>query len=152
MARWTVRLLGAAIVLLAALGLVVRSADHDPARWHVNPATTERTGKPNDFLAAPAGTTAAKPDLVLAVTDPPAAMAAFDGVARAQPRTEVVAGDVASGFVTYVQRSALVGFPDYVSVATVDGGIAVWSRSRYGYADLGVNAERVRRWLTEAGL
>ncbi|MEL6267324.1 MAG: DUF1499 domain-containing protein, partial [Pseudomonadota bacterium] len=65
---------------------------------------------------------------------------------------EVVAGSAAEGFVTYVQTSRIVGFPDYVSARTVEGGIAVWSRSRYGYSDLGVNRARVEDWLAAAGL
>jgi uncharacterized protein (DUF1499 family) len=43
-------------------------------------------------------------------------------------------------------------FPDYITLRTVDlgdgvSGIAVWSRSRYGYSDLGVNRERVEKLL-----
>lgn len=152
MIRWALRLLALLVVIAAAGGLAVRSVAHDPARWHVNPAEAVRSGAPNDFLAAPAGTTVATPDLLLETRDPAAAMTALDRVARQAPRTEVVAGDPADGFVTYVQRSALIGFPDYVSVSTVEGGIAIWSRSRFGYSDLGVNGERVRRWLAAAEL
>ena len=157
--RWLRLLLGAVLLggALAALG--VRTVGHDPTRWHVDPLTAERTGKPNDFLAAPAGMTAAVPDRSLGVLGDTATglMASLHEVAIAAPRTTVVAGRPEELFVTYVQRSAVMGFPDYVSVRAVaiEGGatLAIWSRARFGRSDFGVNAARVRRWLAvlEAG-
>ncbi|MEM1345091.1 MAG: DUF1499 domain-containing protein [Pseudomonadota bacterium] len=151
--------LGLALMLLAmAVGCVmVRTAGHDVARWHVDPATTARTGKPNDFLAAPEGASAAQPDRILATwaLAPGDLLTRFDAVVRAAPRTEVVAGTPEALFVTYVQRSALIGFPDYISVRAipVQGGasLVIWSRSRYGYSDLGVNRARVEGWLEALG-
>ncbi|MEO1276597.1 MAG: DUF1499 domain-containing protein [Pseudomonadota bacterium] len=156
MIQWIARVAAGLVILalvaIVAGGVAVRTADHDPAVWHLRPTAAERTGKPNDFLAAPAGTTVATVDVTLAPTDAAAAMTAFDSAARAASRVAVVAGSVEEGFITYVQRSALIGFPDYISVETVEGGIAIWSRSRYGHSDLGVNEKRVRAWLAEAGL
>ena len=155
--RWLRFALGAALVAAATGCMMIRAAGHDPARWHVDPATAERTGKPNDYLVAPEGTTAAPVDRVLGVLgeSPAAVMARLDAVARAAPRTEVVAGTPEELFVTYVQRSKWIGFPDYVSVKAVPveggGSLIVWSRARYGYSDLGVNADRVERWLAEMG-
>ncbi|MEM6487122.1 MAG: DUF1499 domain-containing protein [Pseudomonadota bacterium] len=150
--RLLVQALGVMLVAACAGGLAVRRVDHPAETWHVDPTTAARTGKPNDYLAAPAGTTVAAPDRGLQAADPAAALAALDRVAQAAPRTAVIAGSVAEGFVTYVQTSALFGFPDYISVKRVEGGLAVWSRSRYGYSDLGVNKARVTEWLAEAGL
>ena len=53
---------------------------------------------------------------------------------------------------TYVQRTEKLKFPDYISVKFINLGdgnttIAVYSRSRYGYADLGVNQARVEQWV-----
>jgi len=158
MGRWIRRGLGLALVFLCASVLMVRAAEHDPAKWHVDPTKVQRTEEPHDALAAPEGTTTGEPDIVLPLTDTPAEeqLKALDAVARSDKRVEVVAGSVAEGWITYVQRSALFGFPDYISVKTVttDKGnsLALWSRSRYGYYDLGVNKERLERWLTEAGL
>lgn len=140
----------AAALLLAVLaaGAWVRLAPDDPARWHVDPAAAEGTGRPNEALLR--GSDA--PRLAMA---PAEALARLDAVAMAEPRVSRLAGDPADGFVTYVQRSALWGFPDYVSVRAVaeEGGarLSIWSRSRHGYSDLGVNAARVDRWLAALG-
>jgi hypothetical protein len=148
-----------ALALVGLIGvLVVRSAEHDPEVWHVDPAETTRTGKPNDALAAPVGATRAEPDIVLGTTTKPptALLAALDAAVRAEPRVEVVAGSVEAHRITYVQHSAIVGFPDYISVSAVEtatgNGLVLWSRSRYGYSDLGVNRARLERWLAAAKL
>ncbi len=65
---------------------------------------------------------------------------------------DVIGGSPSEAFVTYVQTSGLFGFPDYVSVRFIelDAGrstLAVFSRSRLGQSDLGVNKKRVERWL-----
>lgn len=55
----------------------------------------------------------------------------------------------------YEQRTPLLGFTDDIDVRFVSLGesrasLAVYSRSRVGYSDLGTNRKRVMRWL--AGL
>ena len=52
----------------------------------------------------------------------------------------------------YVQRSALLGFPDTIVVRFLDlpGGtsmVAIYSRSQLGEGDMGVNKARIERWL-----
>jgi len=72
-------------------------------------------------------------------------------IATARPRVSRLARD--GTMATYVQRSAVFGFPDYISIhATPDGDgstLSVYSRSRFGHSDLGVNKSRIERWLTE---
>lgn len=152
--RWALRVAGILLVTVSIAGLWIRGVDHDPALWHADPTAAERTGAPNDALAAPGDTTRAAPDTVL-VSAPSDPLAAFDRVARGSPRVEVVAGSVEEGHITYVQRSAILGFPDYVSAKRVEAAtgasIAVWSRSRFGHSDLGVNAARLADWLAAAG-
>ena len=51
-----------------------------------------------------------------------------------------------------VQRSALLHFPDVVTVEFVSLGpdrssLAIYSRARYGRSDFGVNRQRIERWL-----
>ena len=51
----------------------------------------------------------------------------------------------------FVQRSQFLGFPDtiWIQGVSVDFGasLIIYSRSNYGYWDLGVNRERIRTWL-----
>ncbi len=151
--RWIVRALAVGLlVALAGMAMIWMSA-HDPARWHVDPLMAERTGRPNDYLLAPEGLSRAAPDRVAPPRpeNPESLAARLHAVALAEPRVAVVAGGPEGLFTTYVQRSAVVGFPDYVSVRAlpVEGGagLAVWSRARFGYSDLGVNRARVERWI-----
>lgn len=153
MKRVLIWVVAALVVITVVASVYFRTVGDDPAVWHADPLTTKRTGKPNDYLLAPAGSTAATPDQagpVLAMA-PDALMFLIDSVATpdgARP----IAGSLDEGWVTYVQRSALLGFPDYITVRaiSVDGGVTpvIWSRSRFGDSDLGVNAKRVERWLS----
>jgi uncharacterized protein (DUF1499 family) len=79
--------------------------------------------------------------------------ARIDAIATAEG-AEMIAGDLAEGHMTYVARSRLMGFPDAISVRLVPVGegtrVEVYSRSRFGYSDMGVNAARVERWIAAA--
>jgi uncharacterized protein (DUF1499 family) len=143
----------AVLLALAVVGVIyIRTVGHDPALWHVDPVVAERSGRPNDAVAAPPGLRAdAEIEAPVLPVSPEAAAERLDAIIRAAPRVSVVAGDPADGFVTYVQRSAWVGWPDYISVKAVEAGegasVVVWSRSRFGYSDMGVNRERLERWM-----
>lgn len=115
----------------------------------------ERRGTPNDALACPAGTCGgARVDLVPPVFAVDARMlrAAFAKAIAAEPNLARVAADDAAGIERYVQRSALLGYPDTIVVRYLDlpGGrstLALYSRSQIGRSDLGVNKVRLARWL-----
>jgi uncharacterized protein (DUF1499 family) len=146
-------LAAAVLAAAAALSLAIRLAPDDPARWHVDPATAPGTGHPNANRVLPEAA-AGPADSRAPVYAVPAAelAAAFDRMAQDQPRTARLAGGPDSLHATYVQRSRVWGFPDYVSVRFYElpGGrstLALWSRARYGRGDLGVNAARARAWL-----
>lgn len=137
-----------ALGVVAGLAMWVRLAPSDPAIWHLDPATAERPGPRNTYLLRDGGDAPA----LLLPGDPAAVAAAFDARALATPRTRRFAG---SGlWVTYITRSALLGFPDFTSIrVTPDGGgsmVTILARSRFGESDLGVNRRRVEGWL--AGL
>jgi uncharacterized protein (DUF1499 family) len=73
-------------------------------------------------------------------------------VIDAQRNVELVAEDRGRHRLTYIQRSAVLRFPDIVTVEFVPLGderssLAIDSRSRYGVGDLGVNRRRVTAWL-----
>ena len=144
----------AALLLPAAAAFaVINISGHDPARWHVDPATVRPGGKPNQYLAAPPGATVAPSDArtLLYQESARVLLARFDAIARAQPRTQVVAGNLDSLMITYVQRSRVIGFPDYLTVKAVategGAGLIIYSRARYGRRDFGVNRAPVEAWL-----
>ena len=80
---------------------------------------------------------------------PEALMTAFQRMALAQPNTTLLGER--DGFATYIQRTKVMAYPDYISVRAVaaDGGaqLHIYSRSRYGRNDFGVNKARVLAWL-----
>jgi hypothetical protein len=113
----------------------------------------ERPTTPNTFLAGPAGMKP-DPDVVTGEQDMPAA--ALYEKARVlfgrQPRTYVAAEFPDRLQIHYVVRSALMNYPDLVTVQVDDAGanrstLVIWSRSVYGRSDFGVNRERTKAWL-----
>lgn len=141
-------LLALLAVVLAGLAWI-RLAPADPARWHVDPLTVATPVRVGHALLRPEGGDAAAPVWDMS---PAAALAAFDRVARAQPRVSVLAGSVDDGMITYVARSRLMGFPDYITVRALPAGnggstLAIFARQRFGLDDLGVNRIRTATWL-----
>jgi uncharacterized protein (DUF1499 family) len=144
------------VLLLAAGAMIyVRVAPLDPDTWHVDPVTAPTPETPNSFRVLAPGATPGAEEMVSPVyaVSPAELMQAFDRMALAQPRTERLSGTPdGQSHVTYVQRTPLVAYPDYVSVRAVsagDGGSAlvILSRSRFGKSDLGVNRARMTQWL-----
>ncbi len=127
------------VILLLGFGIYVRLAPSDAARWHVDPASAD---------APPGGSF--RTDQLVDLT-PADALAAFDAVALASPRTRLLAGTVAEGRMTFVSRSRVGGFPDYITVSAepAPGGsqLHVLARLRFGSGDLGTNKARVIAWL-----
>jgi uncharacterized protein (DUF1499 family) len=130
---------------VAGFALYVRLAPSDPARWHVDPMGAADPGD--------GGAKVAPPDAPVFAATPEAVIEALDAVAMDTPRVTRLAGSVADGHVTYVARSRIWGFPDYVTVkvlpdeATGGATLAILSRLRFGQGDMGVNRARVEAWL-----
>ncbi|MEM6932316.1 MAG: DUF1499 domain-containing protein [Pseudomonadota bacterium] len=126
----------------------------DPERWSIDPAGAERKPSPNSFLVAPEGATSAKPDIPSSVysQDPATLLERFSEIALGAPKVTELS-EPGSAVRTFVQRSRLIGFPDYITVKAlpVEDGAAliVFSRSQYGYSDWGVNEKRVKDWLSK---
>lgn len=142
---WLVVALAAAFVLFAAY---VRLAGDDPETWHVDPETVSESGAQNDFIVTPTGEGGDIASPVFAM--PRAAlMARFREIALAAPRTTILGER--DGYATFIQRSRLMAYPDYISVKAieVEGGSAlyVYARARYGQRDFDVNRARVLAWL-----
>jgi uncharacterized protein (DUF1499 family) len=130
------------VVVLAALMLYVRLAPTDVALWHKRPAAAV----PGDTL------TMGSFQAVRRITAPATqVLEAVEGIARATPRTKLLAGNVAEGMMTFQTRSRLWGFPDYTTV-TVEGDLLViYGRLRFGSGDVGVNKARIENWLAALG-
>lgn len=139
------RMLGyVGLVLLAALiGLLmfVRLAPSDPARWHVATVVEGAAG------SVVAGENFATLRLAPEAGAPAELLARLDAVALATPRTRRLAGSVEAGQITWLTRSALLGFPDFTTAQVHPDGLHVIARSRFGARDMGVNAARLGDWL-----
>lgn len=117
------------------------------------------TEKPNQYLVCPQDyCQKAAAHREAPVYDVPAQKLrdAWMSVVADQPRTEQLeADDDALGY-EFVQRSLIFRFPDFVSVKFLPLGadqstLAIYSRSKYGHSDLGVNKKRINNWLDLLG-
>jgi uncharacterized protein (DUF1499 family) len=137
-----------ALLAVAGLMLYVRFTPSDPAQWHVDPRAIAKPDRPNHWLIRPEGGDARPPDYAL---EPAELARIIDAVVLAQPRTVRVAGSVESGHMTYLTRTLLMGYPDYVSIRVLATGtgasLVAFSRSRFGQSDLGANRKRMELWL-----
>ena len=110
-------------------------APSDPARWHAMPETLrDKTFRSGAIRVVEAG---------------PDALARFDRIVRATPRTTVLAGSVEAGMVSYVTRTAAWGFPDYTTARQNGDRLETYARSRFGNGDFGVNRVRLEAWLAQ---
>lgn len=115
--------------------------------------TFKLTRKPNQFLIAPEGhcqnaTPHATPKTYS--VDAQKLEDAFADLALAEPR--VTRKQTDEGQREFVQRSALMRFPDTITFEAIDLGggkstLAIYSRSKVGHSDLGVNRKRIESWL-----
>ena len=123
------KLLVPLLVLFMVFAAYIRLAPSNPDRWHVDPSDAIDPGRGG---------------VLRKVTSD---LAAFDAIIQAAPRVRVLAGAVAEGHITYVTRSRVWGFPDYITVKQIGSELIILSRQRFGRSDLGVNAARLNRWL-----
>ena len=135
---------------LAACGSGVEGITPPPP---MDMAHLQRPETPNTALAAPEGFTPT-PDIVTPIYDRPAddLYAAMLEVAQSQARTYLLARYDDRRQAHFVARIAVFGFPDLIAVQVLEvaagrSQLVIWSRSVYGYSDLGVNRNRVARWL-----
>lgn len=134
----------AGLLVAAAGGLAyIRLAPSDLARWHANfpeglPANTHAFCiRPDNRYGPLQG-------------DPKAVLARLDAIALATPRTVRLAGSPEEGRITWISRSAVLGFPDYTTAQVIEGpGLCIAGRQRFGSEDWGVNAARIGGWAQE---
>lgn len=131
--------IGALVVAVLGFAAYVRLAPGDPARWHVTSGVSGMGHAPRAGGHVWRG--AGDRD----------ALARLDAIIRATPRTQVMAGSVGEGRITYVTRSAVWGFPDYTTLSLEGGTLEIYGRLRFGKADLAVNRTRIEGWLALLG-
>ena len=84
---------------------------------------------------------------------PPAALLTqIDTIAMTSPRTTRLAGSPGDGRITWITRTALMGFPDYTTAEAIETPsgtrLDIYARQRFGSGDHGVNAARLKDWLS----
>lgn len=125
--------------LTAAISLYLRLAPTQPERWHVDPATAPDP-RPGGYRTE--ATVAGEPEQVLDI---------LVKITGTFARTRVYAGDAASGRVTFLSHTALMGFPDFTTVSAEKVGeetkLVFLGRLRFGWGDFGVNAKRIKTWI-----
>jgi uncharacterized protein (DUF1499 family) len=147
---------GAAIAFFglgpARIWSVFGPADLGPVTFE----TLERRTSPNEALACPNGLCKARGDVVPPVfaLDAVGLRAAMAKVLATEPKLTRIATDAVSATERYIQRSALLEFPDTIVVRYIEIGngrstLAIYSRSQLGHSDMGVNKARIERWLTK---
>lgn len=117
-------------------------------------ASLRKGPRPNQYLVCPPGFCAEPPDRPA----PEFAVSAatlrdrWQTMIASQPRTRDTDRNPEALQYDYVQRSFLFRFPDTITVRFIPlssdrATLAVYSRSRYGHSDLGVNRARIEAWL-----
>lgn len=140
-------------IVLAALAVVVaiRLLPSDPTVWHqaLSDQTQTMPGPCAEHVRPLTGGARA---VCLRLDDPFAVLTKLSAIAADYPRTTVLAGSPDAGRITWVSRSRLMGFPDYITAEAKPSAqgtrLALYSRLRFGNSDLGVNAARLKAWLT----
>ena len=111
----------------------IRVAPSKPAVWHTEPVVVIDQLKRNSVARL--------------VETGPDGLARLHAVASQWPRTEVLAGSVEEGMITYITRSKRLAFPDYTTAFQDGDELKIFARARYGKNDFGVNDRRVLKWL-----
>lgn len=157
------RLLAGALVLpVLAIAVFVAVVGRDrvwptllgePRRAPVDFAAIRPEPQPNRFLMCPPGLCPA-PDAQSPVFPVPVAALreAWTRVARRHGHASLLDASADGWQLDYEVRTPVLRFPDAMTVRFLplgSGGstLAVYSRSHYGYSDLGTNERRVTQWL-----
>lgn len=114
-------------------------------------------GSPNEYLVAPDDLCIdAVPHRPADIYDVPSSELrdAVMHVISHQSRVELAGMNEEKKAFEFVHYSPVLNFKDFISVRVLPHGhsestIAIYSRSKTGYYDFGVNRDRVERWLEE---
>jgi len=118
----------------------------------------KRSTKPNAFLLAPVDfCLASKPDKAspFIPAPPDALFRQVQDIIANQKRWGDVKADPTTRQIRFIAKTPLMGFKDDVDIQVIAGEtentstIAIYSRSRVGYSDLGANHKRVDGIMTQ---
>ena len=149
----TLKIIAALIVVaVLALSAYVRLTPTEVAAWHV-PVVTTDPASPGPCVGkitiVPKG---ARATCLLPGT-PMDVLNKLEATALTSARTIRLAGTPAEGRITWEARSFLMGYPDFVTAEaslTHEGTrLDIFSRQRFGDGDKGVNAARLKDWLSQ---
>ncbi len=148
--------LSLAFGLIAFLGFLawVRLAPVDASRWDVALPTDARAleGACADGVTTITSRGGGTASCSLRDT-PQTVLARLDAIALATPRTRRISGSPKEGRITWETRSKLMGYPDYTTAQAnfADGltRLDTVARQRFGDGDMGVNAARLKDWLSQ---
>ena len=126
----------------------IRFAKPNESNWHVDPELVSRNDLRNSFLIN------SKSSNFFHYAVPVKELYQELYTISEEDRCQRVFGDIEDGLITFVCRSRLFGFPDYVSIRfreleTGVSTLSVFSRSRFGIYDFGKNKKRVTNWLQQ---
>ncbi len=132
------------LAFLAVVVLIARFIPADSEPYHEDPAEPDTRRSEFRLIGPEAPRYHVDADTVLE---------AFSDIARSRWNVLLAEGSVDEGMLTFVSRSPVFGFRDYITVKAVDesGGakLSVFARPRFDVYDWGVNARRLDRWLGE---
>jgi uncharacterized protein (DUF1499 family) len=118
--------------------------------------TLQRPASSNQYLVCPPELCTAKSDATSPAYDVPRVVLqkAWLELMAAQPRVVQIGISPDVSQYDFMQRSQWIRFPDIITVkfidlATKQSTLAIYSRSHYGYSDLGVNRKRIESWLKD---
>ena len=125
-------------------------------RLDIDFANLKKPRKPNTYLMSPQDYCLYPPKDISPIFKIAAQdlARAFEALALAEERTEKISEREVDGEIQmdFVQFSALVGYPDTITVRFIDltegqSSLAIFSRAHYGYRDFGVNENRIKNWI-----
>ena len=124
--------------------VIARLIPVDAEPFHEDPAEPDRQRSEVRLIGRDAPRFPADADTVLET---------LIGIARSDWGVRIAEGSIDEGMITFVARSKVFGFRDYITVKATDetGGakLAVYARPRFNVYDWGVNGRRLDRWLGE---
>jgi uncharacterized protein (DUF1499 family) len=125
-------------------------------REPVDFATLELNPSPNQYLVCPRELCRAQPHAECPEVDASVEelRAAWFRMMQRQPRVTLLSSDPVREQYEYQALTAVIHFPDAVTVRLLPSGdrhstLAIYSRSHYGYGDMGENRRRVQGWLEQ---